>query len=106
MTLANVLSVVVAAPLAAGLMSMNGLGGLRGWQWLFIVEGLPSVLLGLIMMVGGLWTDSTGVSAVEVLARRGACRMVQAELTEPIWAMHCMSLQQPTPHGWAHAYYT
>jgi MFS transporter, ACS family, tartrate transporter len=25
----------------------DGLGGLKGWHWLFIVEGLPAVLLGL-----------------------------------------------------------
>ena len=22
--------------------------GLRGWQWLFIIEGIPSVLLGIV----------------------------------------------------------
>ncbi|KAI8465365.1 MAG: major facilitator superfamily domain-containing protein [Monoraphidium minutum] len=48
-TLANVLSVVFAAPLAAGLMSIEG-GGLRGWQWLFVLEGIPSVILGIAML--------------------------------------------------------
>jgi MFS family permease len=34
--------------LASGLIldSMDGVGGLAGWQWLFILEGIPSVLLG------------------------------------------------------------
>ena len=34
--------------LASGLIldSMEGAGGLAGWQWLFILEGIPSVLLG------------------------------------------------------------
>lgn len=49
-TLANVVSVVFAAPLAAGIMSMTA-GRLKGWQLLFILEGIPSVLLGLIMLV-------------------------------------------------------
>jgi hypothetical protein len=31
-TLANVVSVVLAAPLAAGLMALDGRGGLKGWQ--------------------------------------------------------------------------
>lgn len=33
---------------ASGLIldSMQGVGGLEGWQWLFILEGIPSVLLG------------------------------------------------------------
>jgi MFS family permease len=49
-TLANVVSVVFAAPLAAGLMTITA-GSLKGWQWLFILEGIPSVLLGCAMLV-------------------------------------------------------
>jgi MFS family permease len=37
---------VVAAPVAAGLLLLDGVGGLRGWQWLFLLEGLPALLLG------------------------------------------------------------
>jgi MFS family permease len=44
------MSVVFVAPLAAGLMTIRA-GGLKGWQWLFIIEGIPSVLLGLVMLV-------------------------------------------------------
>jgi ACS family tartrate transporter-like MFS transporter len=33
------------------LLSLNGLHGLRGWHWLFLAEGLPSVLLGFICLV-------------------------------------------------------
>ena len=29
-------------------MQLNGSLGLRGWQWLFLVEGIPALLLGLI----------------------------------------------------------
>lgn len=36
----------VGSPLSGLLLSMNGLAGLRGWQWLFICEGIPTVLLG------------------------------------------------------------
>lgn len=32
--------------LAAGIAQMNGLGGLEGWRWIFILEGIASVLLG------------------------------------------------------------
>lgn len=51
---ANVLSVVFAAPLAAGIMHITALG-LKGWQWLFILEGIPSVLLGIVMLVSELF---------------------------------------------------
>lgn len=39
---------VVGGPLSTGIMSaMDGTAGLSGWQWLFLVEGLPCVLLGI-----------------------------------------------------------
>ncbi|MBE0150567.1 MFS transporter [Serratia fonticola] len=36
---------IVGAPLGGALLMLDGLGGLYGWQWMFIVEGLPAVLL-------------------------------------------------------------
>lgn len=40
---------VVAAPLAASLLLLDGKNGMHGWQWLFLVEGLPSVATGIAM---------------------------------------------------------
>jgi MFS family permease len=37
----------LGAPLAAGLLSLHGTAGLSGWRWLFIIEGIPSVLMGI-----------------------------------------------------------
>jgi len=31
------------------LLGLDGTGGLRGWQWLFLLEGLPSLILGLVV---------------------------------------------------------
>ena len=45
---------VVGTPLAGWLMKMDGLAGLHGWQWLFLLEGLPPVLLGLAILRMGL----------------------------------------------------
>lgn len=39
---------VIAAPLAAALLLLDGNMGLHGWQWVFIVEGIPSVIIGLL----------------------------------------------------------
>ena len=33
-------------PCPSGLLALDGVGNLKGWQWLFIVEGLPTVLMG------------------------------------------------------------
>jgi ACS family tartrate transporter-like MFS transporter len=45
--LANVLS----GPIATALMQLDGLAGLRGWQLLFLAEGIPTVLVGIAVAV-------------------------------------------------------
>ncbi|HWK74296.1 MAG TPA: MFS transporter [Povalibacter sp.] len=46
--LALPLSVLIGSPLAGWIMkTFDGYGGLHGWQWLFLLEGIPSVLLGI-----------------------------------------------------------
>jgi MFS transporter, ACS family, tartrate transporter len=42
------LASAIGAPLSTSLLYLDGLWGLRGWQWLFLLEGIPSVLLGVI----------------------------------------------------------
>jgi MFS family permease len=34
--------------LAYGIVQMDGLSGLHGWQWIFILEGIPTVILAFI----------------------------------------------------------
>jgi ACS family tartrate transporter-like MFS transporter len=38
----------IGSPVSGALMQLNGLLGLRGWQWLFLLEGIPAVVLGFI----------------------------------------------------------
>ena len=45
------ISAVVGGPLSGALLGLNGRLGLAGWQWLFLLEGLPAVVLG----VAALW---------------------------------------------------
>jgi MFS transporter, ACS family, tartrate transporter len=44
------LSSVVGGPISGLLQEMNGVLGVRGWQWIFIVEGLPAVILGFVVL--------------------------------------------------------
>jgi ACS family tartrate transporter-like MFS transporter len=46
------LSSTVMGSLAGWLLGLNGKFGLAGWQWLFLVEGIPSALFSLIMLWG------------------------------------------------------
>jgi ACS family tartrate transporter-like MFS transporter len=37
---------LIGGPLSGALLELDGLHGLAGWQWLFLLEGLPAVILG------------------------------------------------------------
>ena len=41
---------IVGAPLSGALLSLGGAAGLDGWQWLFLVEGVPAVVLGVVAL--------------------------------------------------------
>src|SRR5271170_813874 len=44
------LSSVVGGPISGLLLELDGMLGLRGWQWLFIAEGVPAVVLGFVVL--------------------------------------------------------
>src|SRR5438067_8009052 len=47
-SMASMLAGIVGAPLSGVLLSLRGAAGLDGWQWLFLIEGLPAVVLGVV----------------------------------------------------------
>ena len=50
LTAGNPVSGMLGGPLSGFLMtSMAGVGGMYGWQWLFILEALPGIVLGVIV---------------------------------------------------------
>ena len=44
------LSSIVGSPLSAQILLLDHTGGLQGWQWLFLVEGAPAILLGFCVL--------------------------------------------------------
>jgi ACS family tartrate transporter-like MFS transporter len=44
------ISVVFGSPLSSALIELDGLGGLKGWQWMFILEAVPAVILGVAVL--------------------------------------------------------
>lgn len=44
---ASILSSAIAGLISAGILSgMDGVGGLAGWKWIFILEGVATVVIG------------------------------------------------------------
>ena len=74
---------VVGGPLAGFIMSaMDGVDGLANWQWLFVIEGIPSVLAGIAVLmylpekpVNAKWLTATEQTLVT--------REVEAEARDP-----------------------
>ncbi|WP_233889741.1 MFS transporter [Paraburkholderia flagellata] len=40
----------IGAPLSGLLLNLHGVVGLSGWQWLFIIEAVPSLVLGVVLL--------------------------------------------------------
>jgi ACS family tartrate transporter-like MFS transporter len=47
---ATSLAGVVGGPLSSYLLKLDGVSGLAGWQWLFLSEGVPTILLGISVL--------------------------------------------------------
>ncbi|SAL09288.1 major facilitator transporter [Caballeronia peredens] len=43
------ISTALGSPLSAALLEMNGVMGLHGWQWMFILEAIPALILGVVV---------------------------------------------------------
>jgi MFS transporter, ACS family, tartrate transporter len=43
-------STALGGPLSTAILSLDGAWGIAGWQWLYILETLPSVILGLMTL--------------------------------------------------------
>jgi ACS family tartrate transporter-like MFS transporter len=40
---------IIGGPLSGALLSVHGICNLAGWQWLFLMEGLPAIILGMFV---------------------------------------------------------
>jgi len=61
---ATSLAGVVGGQLSSALLKLDGVAGLAGWQWLFIAEGVPTVLLGISV----LWVLNDGPATAKWLS--------------------------------------
>ena len=96
------LSGVVGGPLSGAVLGLGGNLGLAGWQWLFLLEGLPAVLLAIVVLrylddspEQARWLDAVEraelIEALRVEARAGRGRDTrrarEALLSPVVWLL-------------------
>jgi len=47
---ATLIAGVIGGPVSGILLALDGRAGLAGWQWLFLVEGIPAIVLGFVVL--------------------------------------------------------
>lgn len=47
---AGTASLIIGGPMASLILGLNGVAGIHGWQWLFLLEGVPACLIGLAVL--------------------------------------------------------
>jgi len=50
-TLALPVAVAAGAPMSTGIMELNGLLGLAGWKWMYLLEAIPTIILGIVVLI-------------------------------------------------------
>src|SRR3978361_770968 len=59
-TLALPMSVALGAPISTAILGMDGVLGVKGWQWIYILEPVPTVIVGVFVLVA--LTDNPGTA--------------------------------------------
>ncbi len=49
--MASPIAGIIGSPISAALLNLDGLLGLSGWQWLFLLEGMPATIIGVVCLV-------------------------------------------------------
>jgi ACS family tartrate transporter-like MFS transporter len=92
------LSVVFGGPLSGWLLGFDGHLGLHGWQWLYIVEGLPAVFLGFVVL--GFLTEKPADARWLTAEQREwlASRIATEHAAAPVhgWSGFFAALRHPT----------
>ncbi len=88
---------VIGAPLSNLLLRLNGVGGVAGWKWLFVGEGVPSILLG-VLVFRVLTDDPLGARWLQEDERQWLTETLEAERAE-ISADHSIHLRDVWRNG-------
>lgn len=78
-TLGGVAAGVIGSPISGAILGMDGISGLAGWQWLFLLEALPAVIMGFVV----LWILPNGPQSARWLSDREKAWMRQRMAVQP-----------------------
>ena len=91
------LSGIIGGPLSGALLGLNGHLGLAGWQWLFLLEGVPAMLLAFVVfrylddsLEQARWLDAserTELIAALGAERQGSKSARQALVNPTVWLL-------------------
>jgi ACS family 4-hydroxyphenylacetate permease-like MFS transporter len=84
--MAQPVSFLINPILSGPLLDLNGTMGLAGWQWLFLVEGLPSVILGVVayFLLTDKPADAAWLSQAEKTALSETLAREEARKSKPV----------------------
>ncbi|STW72318.1 nitrate/nitrite transporter [Klebsiella michiganensis] len=70
---------IIGAPLGGLLLSLDGMSGWHGWQWMFFIEGLPAIALAFVVWrrlpdkpADARWLDSNDMQAINAVLEKEA----------------------------------
>lgn len=86
------LSGVFGQPISGWILGMDGVWGLHGWQWMFIIEAVPSVVLSVLVLVW-LTDRPAGATWLADDERRWLMDRLQAEERQRLEARHYSVVQ-------------
>jgi predicted MFS family arabinose efflux permease len=86
---------VLGGPLAAACLHMDGILGLAGWRWLFLLQGIPPIVLGIYLF----FTLPRNPSDAKFLTLPEREWLQQRQLQRTVW-----SAVQKTAHGEVYDY--
>ncbi len=73
---APAMALLLGSPIGGALLQLDGYGNLHGWQWMFLIEGIPSIVLGIVLYFKlpdrpseAAWLDKDEAAALEKQAQ-------------------------------------
>lgn len=96
---ATAMAGVIGAPLSSALLQLDGALGFRGWQWLFLIEGLPAILLAPVVLTR-LTERPADAAWLEPAEREWLMREMEAEHTQTPHAHVTLRAALLSPRLW------